>query len=198
MAKDSGLVQRTFKLKYGIKFCLFVIAGMLGVTLFLYLMTSRTLGGTYGQAIYNIYDLKIRIFPLIFASFYSTALLALITAAIITISVLFSHKIAGPIYRIEENLKLIGSGDLTVDTRFRGEDQLVALADDINKMVRDLNHNVRSCGDALSDIERFEERLAELLKQDNPSDHDLREAIADLKMGLNELKRATSGIKVKE
>ncbi|MBI1912221.1 MAG: methyl-accepting chemotaxis protein [Deltaproteobacteria bacterium] len=198
MAKDSGLVQRAFKLKYGIRFCLFVIAGMLGITLFLYLMTARTLGGSYGQAIYNIYDLKIRIFPLIFASFYSTALLALITAAIITISVLFSHKIAGPIYRIEENLKLIGSGDLTVDTRFRGEDQLVALADDINKMVRDLNHNVRSCGDALSDIEKFEERLAVLLKQDNPSDHDLKEAIADLKMGLNELKRATSGIKVKE
>jgi nitrogen fixation/metabolism regulation signal transduction histidine kinase len=119
---------------------------MLAVTLFLYFATSKDLGDSYGRAIYLINDLRIRIFPLFFASFYSVFILVVVTAAIAAIPVLYSHKIAGPLFRIERNLDLIGSGDLTVNTRFRKTDQLFVLADELNAMVRSLNHTVRASG----------------------------------------------------
>ncbi len=192
--KRSKLLARTFKLRFGLKLCMLVMAGMGAVTLFLYLLTSKSLGGSYSEAIYTIYDLKIRIFPLIFASFYSIFILIVFTMAIAAISVLFSHKIAGPLFRIEKNLELIGSGDLTVQTRFRGNDQLMALADEINTMTRSLNHIVRSSGDALAGIEKCEARLAELLGGEVFEEKEVLEAIKDLKAGVEELKRTTSAV----
>ena len=121
-----NLLERNFKLKFGLKLCLLTIAGMAAVTLLLYFYTASSLGGSYKEAIYTLYDLKIRIFPLIFASSYSILILAVVTISIAAISVLFSHKIAGPLFRVQRSLEEIGSGDLTVQTRFRGADQLIA------------------------------------------------------------------------
>jgi len=162
----KNLVERTFKLDFGLRLCLLTAAGMLAVTLFLYYATSKDLGESYGHAIYLINDLKIRIFPLFFASFYSIFILVVVTAAIAAISVLYSHRIAGPLFRIERNLDLIGGGDLTVNTRFRKTDQLFVLADELNAMVRSLNHTARATGDALERVKRCEERVAALLEDD--------------------------------
>lgn len=194
--QNPGFLKRAFKLKFGLKLCILTIAGMSAATFFIYLMTARSLGDSYGRAIYAIYDLKIRIFPLIFASFYSIFILALITGAIALISLFFTHKIAGPIFRIERNLDVISGGNLTVNTKFRGNDQLEALADDINAMVRSLNHRVRSSRDALSEIERCEERLYALLKDDSSSEEDIAGALKALKTGMEAFKKASEGIKV--
>ena len=194
--RNPGFVKRAFKLKFGLNFCILTVAGMSAATFFIYLMTARSLGDSYGSAIYAIYDLKIRIFPLIFASFYSIFILALITGAIALISLFFTHKIAGPIFRIERNLDVISGGNLTVGTKFRGNDQLEALADDINEMARSLNHKVRSSRDALAEIERCEERLYALAKDDSSSEDDISKALKELKAGIDGLKKTASGIKV--
>ncbi|MBI5586942.1 MAG: methyl-accepting chemotaxis protein [Deltaproteobacteria bacterium] len=191
----KNLVEKTFKLNFGLRLCLLTAAGMLAVTLFLYYATSKDLGDSYGRAIYLINDLKIRIFPLIFASFYSIFILVVITTAIAVISVLYSHKIAGPIYRLEKNLELIGSGDLTVNTRFRRTDQLFVLADEINAMVRSLNHTVRGYGEALLRVQRCEERIEELLKDGGCGEGELKEALLALKSAIDEVKGINSGIK---
>lgn len=195
--KNIGLLEEDFKIKFGLRLCLLVITGMLAVTLFVYFVTSKSLGESYVKAIYTIYDLKIRIFPLIFASFYSIFILGVVTAAIAGISILFSHKIAGPIFRIEKNLELIGKGDLTVNTRFRGADQLSSLASEINAMVRALNHSARSCGDAIEEIKGCEERIILLLKEENPDEGELKRAAEALETAIDKLRKATSGIKVK-
>lgn len=194
--RNPGFVKRAFKLKFGLKICILTIAGMSAATFFIYLMTARSLGDSYGSAIYAIYDLKIRIFPLLFASFYSIFILALITGAIALISLFFTHKIAGPIFRIERNLEVISGGNLTVNTKFRGNDQLEALADDINSMARSLNHKVRSSRDALAEIERCEERLYALIKDSSSDDGEIARALSELKTGLEGLKKAASGVKV--
>lgn len=191
----KNLVERTFKLEFGLRLCLLTAAGMLAVTLFLYYATSKDLGDSYGHAIYLINDLKIRIFPLFFASFYSVFILVVVTAAIAVISVLYSHRIAGPLFRIERNLDLIGSGDLTVNTRFRKTDQLFVLADELNAMVRSLNHTARKAGDSLDRVGRCEERVFALLEDDGCSEEALREAVFSLRMAIEELGAITSEVK---
>jgi methyl-accepting chemotaxis protein len=196
--EGKKLFERFFRLKFGIKLCALTVAGVFTLTFVTYLLTSRSLGGTYAEAIYTIYDLKVRIFPLIFASFYSIFILALVTGAIAAISVFFSHKIAGPLYRLERSLELIGRGDLTVDTRFRGYDQLKALADDINGMVRSLNHLSRSCTDALGEVERGALHLSALLDEREPDFEAIVRAAAELDQGVVALKKAASCIRAGE
>lgn len=198
MTRSSRLLERAFKIKFGLKLCLFTFLGGAGVLLFLYLSLSRSLGPSYGSAIYAIYELKIKIAPLIFASSYSILVLAVVTGAIALISVLFSHRIAGPLYRIERNLDAMASGDLTVNTRFRGLDQLTALAEDINAMVRSLNHTSRSVMDALAAMQGSEERLRTLLAAGSPAENEVRAAVKELASHIDELNKALSHIKVRE
>lgn len=196
--KNSTLVEKSFKLRFALWLCVLTVAGAVVLTSFLYFATSKSLGGTYGEAIYVIHDLRIKIFPLIFSSFYSILILAVTTLSIAVISIFFSHKIAGPIYRLEKNLELIGSGDLTVNTKFRANDQLESLEEDINGMVRSLNYRVRGCAEALDEIKRCHERLALILKDGSSGENDLMEALEALKQGVKELKKMTSAVKVKE
>jgi methyl-accepting chemotaxis protein len=195
--KGSTLVERDFKLKFGLKFCLFTIVGMLSLSLFVFFVTSESLGGSYRSAIYTIYKLKINIFPLLFASFYSILILAVITAAIAVIAVLFSHKMAGPLVHIERSLEVIGSGDLTRETKLREGDQLLPIADEINSMVRSLNHRARSSRDALLEIKKWTPVLSDLLSQETPDEARVQEALRGLKAGVAGFKKSTAGLKLK-
>jgi methyl-accepting chemotaxis protein len=195
--KGSTLVERDFKLKFGLKLCLFTIVGMLLLSLFVFFVTSESLGGSYRSAIYTIYKLKVNIFPLLFASFYSILILAVVTAAIAVISVFFSHKMAGPMVHLERSLEVIGSGDLTRDTKLREGDQLIPIADEINSMVRSLNHRARSSRDALLEIKRLTQDLSDLLNEETPDEPRVHEALRGLKAGVAEFKKSTSGLKLK-
>jgi len=194
----STLVERDFKLKFGLKFCMLTIAGMLALTIFIFFATAESLGSTYRTAIYTIYNLKVHIFPLMFASFYSVFILAVVTVSIAVISVFFSHKIAGPIYRLEKTLDSVASGDLTVGAHLRTGDQLTVLADEVNAMVRSLNHSVRGCSDALAEIKGCEDRVLGLLAEERPDAEELKEAVNSLKRGIEAYGLATYGFRVKE
>lgn len=197
--KSSALVEKEFKLRFGLKFCLFTVAGFLVMSLFLYTVTSKSLGGDYARAIYTIYDLKINMFSLVFASFYSVAILVFISLSIAAISIFFSHKMAGPVYRLEQDLGLVSAGDLTVETKLRDRDQLMVLAEEQNRMVRSLNHIVRVNLDALSDIEKSEKRIRALLEGGaKPAGEEMKKVLGELAFGVEELKRAAARVRLEE
>ncbi|MBI2399985.1 MAG: methyl-accepting chemotaxis protein [Deltaproteobacteria bacterium] len=198
MANSSRLLERAFKIRFGLKLCLFTLIGGAAVVLLLYFSLARSLGDSYGSAIYTIHELKIRVLPLIFASSYSILVLGLVTVAIAVISVLFSHRIAGPLFRLEKNLDAIASGDLTVNTRFRGMDQLSVLADELNTMVRSLNHVSRSVMDSAEELRAAEEALRSLLEMEAPPEAGLKDATGALRAAIEKMSRAVSAIKVKD
>lgn len=198
MTNPSRLLERAFKIRFGLKLCFFTLLGGAAVVLLLYFSLARSLGDSYGSAIYTIHELKIRVLPFIFASSYSILILGLVTAAIAVISVMFSHRIAGPLFRLEKSLDAIASGDLTVNTRFRGMDQLSALADELNTMVRSLNHASRSVMDSAEELRAGEAALRSLLDMDAPPEAELKDAIAALRAAIEKMSRAVSIIRVKE
>ena len=53
-----------------------------------------------------------------------------------------SHRLAGPLYRFEKELREIGEGDLTRDIRLRKEDQIRDMADSLNKMSAQLREKI--------------------------------------------------------
>ena len=195
---SSSLLDRAFKISFGLKLCLFTLLGGAAVVALLYLSLSRSLGDSYGSAIYTIYELKIKVLPLIFASFYSILILGLVTAAIAAISILFSHRIAGPMFRMEKNLETIASGDLTVATRFRGQDQLTLLADELNAMVRSLNHATRSAAESLEGLRKAEDILRATLDMDDPPESELKGAIAGVRAAIESVKKSASFIRARQ
>ena len=59
------------------------------------------------------------------------------------ISLFVSHKIAGPVYRLEETTKLIAAGDLTHKVHLRQGDELGDLQDAFNSMSESLCNMVK-------------------------------------------------------
>lgn len=66
--------------------------------------------------------------------------MALITPLVAIVGIYISHKIAGPIYRMEKFLTDMSSGNLTTQIVLRQGDELVGMADKMNE----LSNNLRS------------------------------------------------------
>jgi len=75
-----------------------------------------------------------------FKAFAASILLSLVI--VMTIFLVLSHRIAGPIYRFEQTLIAVREGDLSVRINLRGKDELKELADHFNNMTITLNQKM--------------------------------------------------------
>jgi methyl-accepting chemotaxis protein len=57
----------------------------------------------------------------------------LITAAAAAVMIFVSHRIAGPLYRLEKEIRRVGEGDLSVRVALRRKDQIGELAQALNQ-----------------------------------------------------------------
>lgn len=197
MINGIPVIQRAAKLNFGVKVCVVAAAALVSLTMVLYSLTSKSLGGSYASAVYTIYSLKINMFSLVFASFYSILILGLVAAVTALLTLFYSHKIAGPIFRIEQNLDAIGQGDLTVKTKFRAGDQLTAAADELNAMVSALNGTVRTIDAAVREAEDAEKRLKEAVAKGRVSESEASGAVTALRASVEAVGKACSGVKLK-
>jgi len=81
-------------------------------------------------------------------------LLVLVNVIIIFIvSIMYSHQIAGPAYKLEKCIQRIASGDLTFEIHLRKNDNLKELAAAINNMLgkfRDTLTNAKTLSDDIA------------------------------------------------
>jgi methyl-accepting chemotaxis protein len=72
------------------------------------------------------------IFRSVYATFFITMLVIL--PVIFYLSIIFSHRLAGPLPKIYQALKTIGDGNFDIRLTLRKKDHLRSLADAINEM----------------------------------------------------------------
>ncbi len=79
--------------------------------------------------------------------------------ATVFVTLYISHKIAGPLYRFETDLKMIAEGDLKHRIRLREGDQLKDLADSLNLFISTLEKRFEGAQQIIEDmLEYAEER----------------------------------------
>lgn len=106
-----------------------------------YIYSNREIGGSYRQFHIHARNFLDYLLPAIALSMVSSFVLAA------AITIFFPHRIAGPLFRIERELKeKIGEGDLSVRFTLRKGDEVSDLADALNsaleKLCRDIE-NIR-------------------------------------------------------
>jgi len=189
------LVETGFKLKFMLTFCLITITAVSMASLLFYFLTYRELSHDYGEAFFTLQSVKRAIFPLLFASIQSITLLTVVSIAIAVISLFFSHKIAGPLYRFEQSMEAVGSGDLTCVVRLRAGDQFMRLENTMCTSINSMNQRVTGINDVLLRFKAIEERLKTVIEMD-PQQKELKELTEDLRSELTELKRIMATIKM--
>lgn len=88
----------------------------------------------------------------------------------VVLSLFLPQKIAGPIYRIEQGLKQIGTGDLTTQVRLRDGDTLTDLADNVNQTTSSLRTQVHEAKSGCMALEKAfvdgdSKKVAELMQR---------------------------------
>ena len=163
--KPSGRNQRrqhyisgSFQRRFVLQFCALVIGGCVVFGMLLYVYASRTLTTAFVHSKLRVMSTADFLLP---ALGFSTVIVAMLVAIVAAARMVFlSHRIAGPLYRLEKTAAAIGNGDLSLQIRLRNGDELKALAKSMDGMVGDLHARVRQ-------IREQTQRLQEILAQAN-------------------------------
>ncbi|PKL45671.1 MAG: hypothetical protein CVV41_01335 [Candidatus Riflebacteria bacterium HGW-Riflebacteria-1] len=190
--------RRTYLIKTGLqlRYMGIIISTMLMVAF----GVGWTIYHTSWSQIANTQDLTIDKLADIFDSVNSTLVrwIFVFIFIIAILSIFVSHKIAGPVYRLEETTRVIASGDLTGKIYLRHGDELQDLQEAFNKMSDSLCKMVAKDREVIEKLVATGNRLRDTIEKKN-LDHNAVEAInSDLYGVIEELRLVTSGFKIDE
>lgn len=139
------LVSRPFQLKYvGIILALMFLTAALCSWVVYYSAMLHL-----GDKLANVYP-QGRLMAIVNAVNFRILLsIILMTPLVALIGILLSHKIAGPIYRLERILNNMSLGDLTAYVALRKGDELATLADGINNVTNSVKATIVNQKDGL-------------------------------------------------
>ncbi len=118
---------------------------------------------------------------MLLAGFFSSLVIGFAAA------VFFPHAIAGPLYRIENEIIDIGNGNLKKKIDLRKGDEVGELADSVNIMVDKLRAKIKQMGDISGHIDELVkqapgENADTILKKIKAENENLREAVNRFKL----------------
>lgn len=114
----------------------------------------------------------------------ANAMSAIFIGISVTVVVLYiSHKIAGPMYRLQILFKEVGRGNLDISVRLRDKDQLQELANSFDEMLADLRQRRNRQDAALQEAQGIVDQLKQMTGDSHPS----RQLLADLERRLKGL-----------
>lgn len=156
--RKQYIVARKFQLRYVglILIIVFLTALMCSYVIYYTMMM------TMGEKIANVYP-QGRLMAIVNAvNFRILLTILLMLPLIIVIGVFASHKIAGPIFRIERFLNSMADGSYNEQLTLRRNDELVTLANGINRVVDSIKASVKDERDKLATISLSLENLRKI------------------------------------
>jgi methyl-accepting chemotaxis protein len=180
--RKTILIKRTLQLKYiSIIFAIATLAMMIvGIDLY-----------------YMMYKLIVMdnpsLVPLLHHANSVLFLRAILYLCIVfVVSLIVSHRLAGPIYRFEKSAQIVGSGNLTHRVSLRTGDELLELQEEFNSMVSSLQSLIQKDRNL---IQRLSSRL-ESLRKELPESAATPALLENIRSLRTELEHITAGFKV--
>lgn len=151
-------INSRFQAGFILKFVAVLFLGGILSIMVTMLTTQSTLTSTFAGSRLVIEKTSMAILPSVIFTTILTILVVGVVVVIITL--LVSHKIAGPMYRFEQDLEEISRGNLQKKVHIRNGDQFDSVARKLNEMVVGLNSRLRPLQEQL-------DKLTERAKEEN-------------------------------
>lgn len=156
-ARRIHFIDKGFQGKFILKFCLIVILGSIITMALLYFFSSKATTVRFENTEAVVRSTKDFILPILIQTVVITTILMGLFTILLTL--LISHKIAGPLYRFRKEIELIGNGDLRSEFKIRKDDQIKNLADVINKVKMKLKNIISKDKDNIEELEKLVSEL---------------------------------------
>ena len=134
-------IQKEFQSRIIINFCLLILSGSFLFCLAYYYSLNVKLDGNYVETLDKVRFLKNAFMNRFFI--LESAVLTFMSVGVVIMTLFMSHSIAGPLWRIEQTAKAVGSGDVSVRIHLREKDEIRGLADQMNKMAETIGSRVK-------------------------------------------------------
>ena len=139
--------------------CLLIFAGgLVLMAVVFYLTNQQDIGPTYGEGFRMLSRLREEIFYKSIVIYIGIVLLML--AGVIAISLIYSHRVAGPVYRLGLFAAEIRDGHLENDVFLREDDAVHPLADEMNNLVDNYRRLVEELNQELTAISALRRQMA--------------------------------------
>ena len=155
--RNRYFIKKRFQAGVILKFSLIVLAGILVSTILLFFLSQDSLTSCYAHSRLEIKSTGQAILPAVLVTNLVT--LGLITFFAMAVMLFISHRIAGPLFRFEKDIKQVAQGDLRVKVNLRKKDQLTDISTALNQMTSSIHDK----------ISHIDERLAQIEDMDNQS-----------------------------
>lgn len=179
--RRNYFIKKEFQRRFIMKFCLLVALGALISGIIIYAMSLSTVTTSFENSRLTIKSTADYVLPAVLLS--SVIVIILIGLATIMITLFTSHKIAGPLYRIEKDVGEIVAGNLKIRFNLRKDDEIKPLAAALDTMIKVLRAEIEEANESVSKLESAIEKL-----EKNDEKEKLREKIQSVKIALGKFK----------
>ncbi len=172
-------IEPSFQFKFIMKFCVIVLVSSLltGAVLFHIFQGSTTVAIENTKIV--VKSTADFIFPGLLATLALVAGCSALVAAIL--SLVSSHKISGPIFRIQREIELVRQGDLRRKFVIRSTDQMQELARSLNTMTNSLREKHLEIGGQCRSLTNFlEEKNFNSSQEDRAKLHQMLKELYEI------------------
>ena len=180
--RKKYLIKQGLQFRYiGVVFALVILASIItGYTVF---ATGWTL---LGEKLASVYPQGRLIYVFKAANVALMRNLLLASPFIFLLALISSHKIAGPIYRIEKDMSEIARGNLALRIKLRRGDELQDIADAINAMTENLGKDMALNKKASTKILKGLDELKDLISSSSSDRTKIELVIGELQKTISE------------
>ncbi len=172
--RRNYFIKKKFQRNFILKFCTLVTIGAIISGTIIYMMSKATVTTTFENSRLTIKSTADFILPAVLLS--SAIVIIVIGLAAVAVTLFASHRIAGPLYRMEKDIEGVASGNLKKRFNLRITDEIKVLAEGLDNMTQALR----------ADIDRIKRSVDELESIDDSEE--LKKKIQELKGTLSKFK----------
>ena len=157
--RRTYIVKMDFQKDFIIKYCVLIIAAAVIISAIVYFMCGSTVTTIFKDSRLKILSTTDFILPYLVMSSLVAVICAGLTCWIMTLVI--SNRLAGPLYRFEQDIAKMAQGDLTLHFRVRQKDEFQSLVYILNDMTRVLRGDIGAVKSGIDEITRSEHLTAE-------------------------------------
>ena len=182
--RKNVYIDKDFQTRFILKFCALVFVGAGFTIAFLYLLSLQSTTVSFVQAKVKVMTTADFLLPVLIQTVL--IVMGFVSLASIGVTLIVSHKIAGPLFRFKQTFKELAGGNFSNQVRLRNGDQLVEVAGDFNQMITAVRARLIDAKKALALVQLDIDAIGEFNVEDAKRKmfHDLQQKVRDLEKAL--------------
>ncbi len=151
--RRNYFIDKSFQLRFILKFCIIVAASSVLIGFLIFFLANASTTVAIENTKVTVKSTSDFILPVIVYTLLIVSVFSAVAVSIVTL--LVSHKIAGPLYRLKNQIEALKDGNLGINFNIREKDQLQLLAKTLNGMCVSLKQKYSELKDKYKDLNHY-------------------------------------------